>query len=52
MVLARVTCLVIYYYIRVCDALVAHCATVHHATPLYMDQNGRPTLNEGMTQLI
>ena len=37
---------------RVCDALVANCATVHKATQLSMKQNGHPTINEGMTQLI
>ena len=35
------------YACRVCDALVASCATVHLATALSVNQNGRPTLNEG-----
>ena len=39
------------YACRVCDALVASCAT-DQATPLFMNQNGRPTINEVMAQLI
>ena len=35
------------YAFRVCDALVASCATIHLANTLSMKQNGHPMLNEG-----
>ena len=45
-------CFSIMHACTFCAALVTSCATVLYATPLFMKQSGRPTLNEGMTQLI
>ena len=48
----NLSCVSRHNHMRLCDTLVASRAIVHYVTPLSMKQNGRPVLDEGMTQFI